>query len=239
LFGMKLVVGLGNPGHEYARTRHNAGFLVVDRLAARHAGGQAARGRFHAACVEARIAGEKCVLMKPTTYMNRSGLAVGEAVRFFKVEPRTDLVVIVDELAFPVGHIRVRSGGGDSGHNGLKDIDSALGGAEYPRVRVGIGSKPALMNQADWVLSRVTEEEWPGFEASLKDAAEAVEVILGQGVDAAMNRFNQRVPQQNAGRARTHPKEQSGAGETGGAGPGVDPGWLSGSMKSSEKKETE
>lgn len=220
---MKLVVGLGNPGLQYQTTRHNAGFMVVDRLAERHATGQIPRSTFHAACVEARIAGEKCLLMKPTTYMNRSGQSVGEAARFYKLTPSEDVIVVVDEVAFPVGHIRVRARGGTAGHNGLKDIDRALGGGDYPRVRVGIGNKPAVMNQADWVLSRVTEGERPDFERSVAEAADAVEVLIAQGVDAAMNRFNERLSPGVPG--RTHPKEESG--DPGGeADPGVDPGWL-------------
>ena len=221
---MKLVVGLGNPGIEYAKTRHNAGFMAVDRLAERHAPGAVPRGRFNAACFEAFIAGEKCLLMKPTTYMNRSGQSVGEAVRFYKIEPPSDLIVIVDEVAFPIGHIRVRAGGGTAGHNGLKDIDRVLGGAVYPRVRIGIGNKPVLMNQADWVLSRVTEHEWPEFEDSIRDAADAVEVMLADGVDAAMNRFNERLSPKKA--SITHPKEErEPGGGGGGVRPETHPGW--------------
>lgn len=213
---MKLVVGLGNPGSRYLKTRHNAGFMVVDRLAEAHAAGETPRGRFHSACVEARIGGEKCLLMKPTTYMNRSGLAVGEAVRFYKVSPETDLVVIVDEVAFPIGHIRVRARGGTAGHNGLKDIDNALGGADYPRVRIGIGNRPAMMNQADWVLSRVTEQEWPDFERSIREAADAVGLLLREGVDAAMNRYNERLT----------PKPNGGGPSQDNTNAGIDPGWI-------------
>ena len=204
---MKLVVGLGNPGPQYDKTRHNAGFLVVDRLNRDHAFGETPRSRFNAACTEARIAGEKCLLMKPTTYMNRSGQSVGEAVRFYKLDPAADVVVVVDELAFPIGHIRVRAKGGTAGHNGLKDIDRILGGADYPRVRVGIGEKPKLMNQADWVLSRVTEDEWPDFESSISKAAKAVETLLGEGVDAAMNAFNERLSTKPA-KPATHPDQE-------------------------------
>lgn len=215
---MKLIVGLGNPGSQYARTRHNAGFMVVDRLAERHAAGEVLKSRFNAACVEARISGEKCLLMKPTTYMNLSGRSVGEAVRFFKAAPGADLVVVVDEVAFPIGHIRVRAKGGTAGHNGLKDIDRALGDADYPRVRIGIGNKPALMNQADWVLSRVTDEEWPEFERSIGVASEAVETLLADGVDAAMNRFNERLTPPE--RPSTHPSQNEQE-----PGDGMDPGW--------------
>lgn len=217
---MKIVVGLGNPGPQYDKTRHNAGFMALDALASRHAVGETPRSRFHAACVEARVRGERCLLMKPTTYMNRSGQSVGEAVRFFKAEPASDLIVIVDELAFPIGHIRVRAKGGTAGHNGLASIDSSLGGGDYPRVRVGIGSKPVVMDQADWVLSRVTEAEWPDFDRSIRAAADAVETILAEGIDAAMNRFNERLTP--AKPPATHPKEarDAGPGET-----GVHPGW--------------
>ncbi|HHN77789.1 MAG TPA: aminoacyl-tRNA hydrolase [Phycisphaerales bacterium] len=216
MFPVKLVVGLGNPGSRYLKTRHNAGFMVVDRLAEAHAASEIPRSRFHSACVEARIGGEKCLLLKPTTYMNRSGLAVGEAVRFYKASPETDLVVIVDEVAFPVGHIRIRARGGTAGHNGLKDIDAALGGADYPRIRVGIGNRPAMMNQADWVLSRVTDEEWPDFERSIRDAADAVELLFREGVDAAMNRYNERLSPQSQDGDQT--RESNNAG--------IDPGWI-------------
>ena len=126
---MKLIVGLGNPGLQYDKTRHNAGFLVVDALAARHASGQIPKSRFNAVTLDAHIGAEKVLLMKPTTYMNLSGKSVGEAVRFFKLEPSEDLIVIVDDIALPVGHTRVRKNGGSGGHNGLSDIDRVLGGA--------------------------------------------------------------------------------------------------------------
>ncbi len=228
---MKIIVGLGNPTAQYEKTRHNAGFIAVDRLAQRHAVGEIPRSRFQSACVEARIGGQKCLLMKPTTYMNRSGQAVGEAVRFYKLQPAEDLIVVVDELAFPVGHVRVRAKGGTAGHNGLKSIDGILGGADYPRVRIGIGSKPAMMNQADWVLSRVTEDEWPDFDRSIGKAADAVESILADGIDNAMNRHNERLtPDQKPDKPpKTHPKQEKPAddppnGSADGQ-PGIHPGW--------------
>lgn len=222
---MKLIVGLGNPGAQYDRTRHNAGFMVVDRLADRHAAGEVPKSRFHAACVEGRLPSGKCLLMKPTTYMNRSGQSVGEALRFFKLDPEADLVVVVDDLALDVGQIRVRARGGDGGHNGLKDIDRALGGAAYPRVRVGIGARPSVMNQADWVLSRFTEAEWPDFERSVRTAAEAVEHLAAEGVEAAMNRFNEKASGKGPP-PTTHPKQADGAAPPDAG--GVHPGWTSG-----------
>lgn len=190
---MKLIVGLGNLGEQYQRTRHNAGYLAIDALAQRHAPGGIAKGRFHAATLDAFIGSEKVLLLKPTTYMNRSGLAVGEAIRFYKLEPADDLLVVVDDLALPVGAIRVRPAGGSGGHNGLADIDRILGGADYPRLRIGIGAKPPLMNQADWVLSRFMAEELPDLERSITHAVKAIECIVTEGVETAMNRFNQKL----------------------------------------------
>jgi PTH1 family peptidyl-tRNA hydrolase len=187
---MKLIVGLGNPGREYEGTRHNAGFLAVDRLAARHAPGAPAKGRFHAAVVEARLEGEPCLLMKPTNYMNRSGASVAEAVGFYKLVPASDVLVIVDDVALPSGTIRVRPGGGAGGHNGLADITRALGTQAWPRVRVGIDASPAFMDQADYVLGRFTDEQWGLVSPAIDRAARAAEVFVTRGLDAAMNQFN-------------------------------------------------
>lgn len=189
---MKLIVGLGNPGARYQQTRHNAGFMVLDRLASKHASGGVARSQFNGMTLNASVGGEKCVLLKPMTFMNRSGQSVGEAVRFFKLNPSEDLLVIVDDIAFAVGMIRVRAQGSSGGHNGLSDIDRALGGESYPRVRVGVGVVPPLMDQADWVLSRFMKEEEPAMDEGINDAARAVECIVSEGVDSAMNRFNRK-----------------------------------------------
>ena len=118
---MKLVVGLGNPGMQYNNTRHNAGFMVVDALATKFAVGQIARSRFGSVTLDAHIGGEKVLLIKPTNFMNRSGQAIGEALRFFKLDPEDDLLVLVDDIALPVGSIRVRKSGGAGGHNGLNE----------------------------------------------------------------------------------------------------------------------
>lgn len=206
---MKMLVGLGNPGLEYARTRHNVGFMVIERLAGKTGIDGTVRSRFHAACVEGRIAGEKCLLVRPTTYMNRSGMAVAEAVAFFKtVEVPRDLMVITDDLALPTGMIRIRPGGGAGGHNGLGDIERALGTDQYPRLRVGIGmqpagGKPSVMNQADFVLSRFIHEEQPLLEKAIEDACGALELFISRGVDAAMNKYN--VKNSGAGENATPP----------------------------------
>ncbi len=205
---MKLIVGLGNPGLEYERTRHNAGFMALDELARRHAGGAVPRSKFHAALLDASINGEKCLLMRPTTFMNRSGLSVGEAIRFYKLEPSEDMLVLVDEVALPVGEVRIRPSGSDGGHNGLGDISRALGGADYPRLRIGIGAVPKFMVRADWVLSRFMSEEKADVERAIKSAADATEMALSKGLDAAMNTFNRRISQE-----QPQPKDGVKAGD--------------------------
>jgi len=217
---VKLIVGLGNPGSEYDRTRHNAGFMVVDELARRWAPGAVSRSRFSSVALDARVRSSRCLMLKPTTYMNRSGWAAGEAVRFFKLTPAEDMVVVVDDHALPIGAVRVRAAGGTGGHNGLKDLDRALGGQAYPRVRVGIGSVPGVMGMADWVLSRVTESEWSEYERSIGKAADAVEVCVAEGVDAAMNRFNERVSSRTAKPGTDGQETHPGAAS---ADPDVDP----------------
>ncbi|MEZ6241824.1 MAG: aminoacyl-tRNA hydrolase [Phycisphaerales bacterium] len=214
---MKLIVGLGNPGLEYERTRHNAGWMALDELARRHASGAIAKSKFHAALLDATIGGEKCLLMKPTTYMNRSGLAVGEALRFYKLEPGADVIVLVDDVALPVGEVRVRERGGDGGHNGLADIDRALGYVDYARIRIGIGAVPPMMVRADWVLSRFMSEESEEVRRSIVSAADAVELTLSQGVSIAMNRFNRKIAQPQKGAPNGDAKEDSNedAGSTG------------------------
>ncbi|MGP1272325.1 MAG: aminoacyl-tRNA hydrolase [Phycisphaerales bacterium] len=194
---MKLIVGLGNPGAEYARTRHNAGFMAVDRLADAHAAGQIPRSKFRSMVLDASIDGEKCVLMKPTTYMNLSGHAVAEAARFYKLDPSADLLVLVDEVALEVGAIRVRAEGGAGGHNGLASIQQMLGMTEYPRLRIGVGPRPALVSLHDFVLGRFTELEELPLKNALARAVEAVRVFVARGVEAAMNEFNGR-PQEAA-----------------------------------------
>ena len=197
---MKLIVGLGNPGAQYERTRHNAGFMALDLLANRHAVGQIPKSRFHAVTLDAIIGTEKVLLMKPTKFMNLSGQSVGEAIRFYKLDPKEDLIVLVDDIALPVGFIRVRKSGSAGGHNGLSNIDQLLGGADYPRIRIGVGNVPKFMNQADWVLSKFMKEEHGDVDRSLKAAADATECMLDEGISKAMNAFNTKLvkPKANA-----------------------------------------
>jgi PTH1 family peptidyl-tRNA hydrolase len=199
---MKLLVGLGNPEGRYAKTRHNAGFMVIDRLLGKFAGGEALKARFNSACAEASVAGERVLFMKPTTYMNRSGQAVGEAVRFFKINASGDLLVITDDIYLPVGVIRLKPGGGTGGHNGLEDIHRALGTDAYPRLRVGVGmkpngGKPAYMDQADFVLQGVPDEDQGELNASLDKAAQACETFITKGLPAAMNASNSKLESGN------------------------------------------
>lgn len=200
---MKLIVGLGNPGAEYERTRHNAGFLAVDALAQRHARGVAPRARFQGVAVEASLergpaAGERALLLKPTTYMNRSGQAVAEAVRFYKLDIATDLLVLVDDIYLPCGVIRVRAEGGSGGHNGLADIDRLLGTDRWARCRIGV-DPPGIVPQADYVLGRFTAEQWAKTGPAIARAADAAELWAGRGVAAAMNTFNAKGPEGDAG----------------------------------------
>lgn len=188
-----MIVGLGNPGAEYERTRHNAGFMVIDRLINRHAPGAIARGKFHGAAVDGSIrtaAGEaKVMFLKPLTYMNRSGISVAEAARFYKVSIADDVLVVVDDVAIPLGTIRIRPGGGAGGHNGLGDIQAKLGTDQYARLRIGIG-EPTPQPQRDYVLGRFTPEQMQTLEPALERAADAVAVWATEGVTTAMNRFN-------------------------------------------------
>jgi PTH1 family peptidyl-tRNA hydrolase len=198
---MKLIVGLGNPGPEYAGTRHNVGFDVVDRLAARFAPGATPRSRFSGLAVEADIGGEKCMLLKPMTYMNLSGRTVQEAIHFFKLEPSSDLLVIVDDLALPCGSIRLRPDGSSGGHNGLADIGLKLATNYWARLRIGI-DPPGRVRQSDYVLGKFSHDQQAPVEASLAEAARAAEAWATKGLAEAMNRFNikaaRAAPESNA-----------------------------------------
>ncbi len=160
---MKLIVGLGNPGPEYDQSRHNVGFWVLDRLARRLAPGEIARNKFHGLLLEGRLDDEKLLLLKPTTYMNRSGLSVSEAMSFYKLSPPDMLMVIVDDVALPCGMIRVRARGSAGGHNGLDDINLRLGIDEYARLRIGIDD-PGHIPQTDYVLGRFRPEQREALE---------------------------------------------------------------------------
>ncbi len=184
-----LVVFLGNPGTKYAGTRHNAGFMTADKLAAR-LGVKIDRVKFHALTRQCELGGEKVLLMKPQTYMNNSGSAVQEAQAFYKV-PLERVLVISDDVTLPTGNIRIRRSGSAGGHNGLKDIAAKCGGSGYPRIKVGVGSPPhPEFEMIDWVLGSFTGADKDNMEKSSLRAAEAIECIIRDGVDAAMNKYN-------------------------------------------------
>ncbi len=184
-----LVVGLGNPGGQYENTRHNAGFLTADELARR---GRFAiqRLKFKALTAAVEISGQGVLMMKPTTFMNLSGEAVGEAARFYKIPP-DHVLVISDDVSLPLGKLRIRTGGSAGGHNGLKSIIQHLGADQFPRVKVGVGEKPHPdYDMADWVLGKFQGEDKKVMDEAVKRAADAVECYLKDGPQKAMNRFN-------------------------------------------------
>ena len=184
-----LIVGLGNLGEEYERTRHNAGFEVVDLLS-KELGVKVQRLKFKALTATADIGDQKALLMKPTTFMNLSGEAVGEAAAFYKVPPER-ILVISDEVALPPGKLRIRASGSAGGHNGLKNIILHLHSEQFPRIRVGVGNKPHPdYDMADWVLGRPQGEDRKAMDEAEKRAAQAIEVILKNGLDRAMEKYN-------------------------------------------------
>jgi len=183
---MKLVVGLGNPGRKYAGTRHNVGFDVVDALVARH------RLEWEAAPAEALIAKWRAagaMLVKPLTFMNLSGFAVGDLLRYYKVDI-ADLLVIVDEVQLELGRLRARPSGSAGGHNGLKSLIEQLGTEEFARLRFGVGRGDARRDLADHVLAMFDKDEQPVVSETITRAADAAEAFVTEGLDPMMNRFN-------------------------------------------------
>ncbi|HWA77801.1 MAG TPA: aminoacyl-tRNA hydrolase [Polyangiaceae bacterium] len=190
---MILVAGLGNPGPRYAETRHNAGFLVVDRLAAR-AGGALFREKFHGSFATATVDGTAFGLLKPLTFMNESGRSVQAAVQLYKV-PLASLFVVHDELDLPFGDLRLKQGGGDGGHRGLRSITGCIG-AEYVRLRFGIGRPPPDFrgDPADFVLQGFSLAERTDLDQLIDRAADALVLAATRGISVAMNATNQRKP---------------------------------------------
>jgi PTH1 family peptidyl-tRNA hydrolase len=184
-----LVVGLGNPGAEYAGSRHNVGFEVVDLLAARH-GGRLRRGKERALVDEVRIGASRVALAEPQTYVNLSGESVAPLVRRFGIEDPARLVVVHDELDLPLGRLKVKLGGGLAGHNGLRSIRAHLHSDAFARVRLGVGKPPSKEEGADHVLRRLGRSERKVLDEIVAIAADAVEMILAEDVEAAMTRFN-------------------------------------------------
>jgi peptidyl-tRNA hydrolase, PTH1 family len=193
---VKLIVGLGNPGIEYQFTPHNAGFLAVDRIA-EDCGVMLTNRRGRALTARAKLAGQDVLLAKPETFMNLSGLSVAALIQEFEISPE-DIIVLYDELALPLGTIRIRERGSANGHNGVKSISGVLGTEEWLRIRIGVG-KPALADGReikaggkDYLLSPMRKQELVVLDEVLDRVRGAVEMVLTQGVGAAMNEFNRR-----------------------------------------------
>lgn len=191
---MYIIAGLGNPEKQYDGTRHNVGFATIDCLSEKY-GISLTEKKFRAVYGKGRIGEEKVILVKPLTYMNLSGESLGEMTAYFKIDPTRELIVISDDIDQEIGDIRVRPKGSAGGHNGLKNIILHVGTDEFARVRVGVGHKPAGMDLADHVLSHFTASQQKEMKESIERASEAVRVIMEQGTDAAMNRFNHKKSQ--------------------------------------------
>ncbi|MCL2580566.1 MAG: aminoacyl-tRNA hydrolase [Oscillospiraceae bacterium] len=186
-----IIAGLGNPGTEYEITRHNAGFLAIDRIAQKY-GAAVNRVKFKSYSGEAVIAGKKALLLKPATYMNKSGEAIVEALGFYKL-PIESLLVIYDEIALPVGTLRIRREGSSGGQKGMENIIYLTGKDNFPRVRIGVGDKPHPdFPLKDWVLSRFTEKENEVMQTAFDHAAQAAQLIVSGDITGAMNQFNKR-----------------------------------------------
>ena len=185
---MYLIAGLGNPTREYEKTRHNVGFEAIDILADK-AGTTVTEKKHKALYGKGYIGGQKVILAKPQTYMNLSGESIREIADFYKIEPE-NIIILCDDINLSEGQLRIRLKGSAGGHNGLKNIISHLGTQEFPRIRIGVGEKPARMDLADYVLGHFSKEEKEQMEQAFKDGAAAAVAMMNDGVDTAMNRFN-------------------------------------------------
>ena len=184
-----LIAGLGNPGREYEKTRHNTGFLALDLLA-KALGVRVNKPKFKGEVGVCDYKGKRLILVKPQTYMNASGLCIEPCAHFYKIPPER-IIVIFDDISLPVGRIRVRKNGSAGGHNGLKSIISCLGSDQFPRVKIGVGAKPHPdYDLADWVLSTVSRQEWPDYQDAMEHAAEAALCIVKNGCEKAAAEYN-------------------------------------------------
>ena len=192
---MFLIAGLGNPGRQYEKTRHNMGFDTIDELIDRHRipqGGIAHKAMYG----KGMVAGEKVLAVKPLTYMNLSGESLREWVNCYKLDPETEMIVIYDDIDLEPGQIRIRKKGSAGGHNGMKSIIAQLGTQNFYRIKVGVGAKPKGWDLADYVLGRFSPEERIAVDKAIGDAADAVEMILRDGIEATMNHYNRKNKQE-------------------------------------------
>lgn len=188
---MYIIAGLGNPGKEYENTRHNIGFAVTDKLAGQES--ISVLEKKHKAIIgKGIVAGQKCILAKPQTFMNLSGESVRAMIDYYKVDETAELIVISDDISLDVGQIRIRKKGSAGGHNGLKNIIAQLGHDNFIRVKMGVGEKPKGYDLADYVLGHFNKDESDIMDKAAERAAEAVRMIIMQGADAAMNEYNRK-----------------------------------------------
>ena len=188
---MKVIVGLGNPGSKYDKTKHNVGFEVIDSLADSY-NINVTKLKHKGFVGEGNIKGEKVILLKPQTYMNLSGESLKELITFYKISVK-DIIVVYDDISLPVGNLRIRLKGSAGGHNGIKNIIAHLGTDEFTRVKVGIGEKPNGWDLADYVLSKFSKDDEPLILKGIERSAEAVAEIIEHGANEAMNKYNQKV----------------------------------------------
>ncbi len=188
---MYIIAGLGNPGAEYSNTRHNAGFMAIDAIA-KKAGIGVTEKKHRALIGKGMFAGEKVVLVKPQTYMNLSGESIRAVVDYYKIDCESELIVISDDIDLDVGNIRIRPKGSAGGHNGLKNIISQLGTQEFTRVRIGVGAKKEGRDLVSHVLGKIDKSDTEVFEEAISNVVEAIETIMTDGVETAMNRFNKK-----------------------------------------------
>ena len=188
---MYIIAGLGNPGKQYEHTRHNVGFDTLDKLAEKYHI-SIDNQKNTAVCGSGYIEGQKVILVKPQTYMNLSGESLREIIDFYKLDPAEELIVIYDDIDLDPGQLRIRKQGSAGGHNGMKDLIRQLGTQKFLRVKVGVGAKPNGWDLADYVLGRFSASERKLVDEAIGRAADAVEMILSQGADAAMNEYNRK-----------------------------------------------
>ena len=184
-----IIAWLGNPEPKYEITRHNAGFLAIDRIAD-NANVSIKKMKFHALIGEAELGGERCLLLKPLTYMNKSGEAIAEAMRYYQIPPER-VLILFDDISLDPGKLRIRQKGSAGGHNGIKSIIEMTKSSDFPRIKIGVGKKPHPdYDLADWVLSKFKKDELPLMDEAFTNAADAAAMIVSGSVDRAMNRYN-------------------------------------------------
>ena len=184
-----IIAGLGNPEPKYEITRHNAGFLAIDRIAD-NANVSIKKMKFHALIGEAELGGERCLLLKPLTYMNKSGEAIAEAMRYYQIPPER-VLILFDDISLDPGKLRIRQKGSAGGHNGIKSIIEMTKSSDFPRIKIGVGKKPHPdYDLAVWVLSKFKKDELPLMDEAFTNAADAAAMIVSGSVDRAMNRYN-------------------------------------------------